>query len=196
MVWIIRLGGMRFSSTEINDLVTAWLVISLAFTIAFRGYLGLTFLILLAVSGITVGVGFLLHEIMHKYYAQKFGCWAEFRANRKMLLFALLLSFLGFIFAAPGGVFIKGVVDRRKQGIISVAGPMTNVILALIFIAAASFLPFADVWTFGAQINAFLAVFNLLPFGPLDGTKVLRWGKKYYAASVALALIVFLVALV
>jgi Zn-dependent protease len=34
-----------------------------------------------------------------------------------------------------------------------------------------------------ALINAFLAVFNLIPFGIMDGLKVIRWNKLYWAIS-------------
>lgn len=40
-----------------------------------------------------------------------------------------------------------------------------------------------------AFINAFLAVFNLIPFGVFDGLKVFRWNKIIWAAIFAIALI-------
>ena len=82
-----------------------------------------------------MGLGFLLHQLAHKFVAQKYGCVAEFRAFDQMLYLAVGLAFfVGFIFAAPGAVMIRGYVDRRKNGIISIAGPAVNIMLAVIFL--------------------------------------------------------------
>ena len=37
-------------------------------------------------AGVTVGSGFLIHELCHKVVAQRYRCWAEFRSDDKMLL--------------------------------------------------------------------------------------------------------------
>ncbi|MBI2141311.1 hypothetical protein HYU16_02705 [Candidatus Woesearchaeota archaeon] len=143
-----------------------------------------------------MGVGFLLHELMHKYFAQKYGCRAEFRAFDFMLLIAFVMSFFGFIFAAPGGVFIQGNVNAARSGRISAAGPLTNIVLAAIFIGtkliAGAFYPshlLLSIAAYGATINAWLAVFNMLPFMGLDGSKVLFWSMKAYVALIVLSLV-------
>ncbi len=188
---------MRFSHVEVQHLLRAWIVISLAFAILNSGGFSLTlkFFIAAAISAATVGVGFLLHELMHKYFAQKYGCRAEFRAFDFMLLIAFVMSFFGFVFAAPGGVFIQGNVNAARSGRISAAGPMTNIVLAAIFIGtkliAASIYPsqlLLSIAAYGATINAWLAVFNMLPFMGLDGSKVLFWSMKAYIAILVLSL--------
>jgi len=125
----------------------------------------------------------LLHELAHKFFAQRYGAWAEFRAFDKMLMIALLVSVFGFIFAAPGAVFIRGLVSRRQNGVISLAGPVTNFALATAFILLNMFTPLGLVTQYGAQINAWLGVFNLLPFFGLDGEKVLHWDKRIYGGA-------------
>ena len=86
------------------------------------------------ISLFTAGIGFLLHELAHKFVAQYYGCEAEFRSMDQMLYFAVGLSlFVGILFAAPGAVMIAGGVTRKENGIISVAGPLTNYVLAGIF---------------------------------------------------------------
>ncbi|MEM4254683.1 MAG: metalloprotease [Candidatus Woesearchaeota archaeon] len=182
---------MRFSRIEIQHLFRAWLLVSIAFAIAFAGFsLDTKFWIAVAVSGLTAGIGFIGHELMHKFVAQKHRCWAEFRANDFMLGLMLLFSFLGFIFAAPGGVFIRNHVTWRKNGIIALAGPLTNLALGFVFAVFIFILPtgLKPIGNYGMQINFFLGFFNMLPLPGIDGSKVLAWNKAVYV-------IVFLVSI-
>jgi Zn-dependent protease len=176
---------LKFSRIEIRDLAKAWFAISLAFAIAMSGLaFDFNFINLFLISAFTVGSGFLLHELSHKYLAQKYGCFAEFRSFDKMLVFAILLSFLGFIFAAPGGVFIQGHIDHKKNGKISAAGIVANLALALVFLLLFFITPFTKIAFYGLYINSWLAIFNLIPFGNFDGIKVLAWSKKIYVLLV------------
>lgn len=185
---------MRFSGIEIRHLLRAWLLVSIAFAIAFSGFsLDAKFGIAVLLSGVTAGVGFIGHELMHKYVAQRYGCWAEFRANNFMLGLMILFSFMGFIFAAPGGVYITNHVTARKNGIISLAGPLTNIALGFVFAALMLVLPtgLVPLGVYGMNINFFLGFFNMLPLPGIDGSKVLAWNKAVFAvvfiASIVLA---------
>jgi Zn-dependent protease len=185
---------MRFSRVEIEHLLRAWVLVSLAFAILITGFsLTATFAVAMLFSAITAGIGFLGHELMHKYVAQRYGCWAEFRANDFMLGLMVLLSFFGFIFAAPGGVFIANHVTLRKNGIISLAGPLTNIVFGALFAGLAFVLPvpLQPLGLYGMNINFWLGFFNLLPIPGIDGSKVLAWNKGVYAvtfiASIVLA---------
>ena|SRR3989344_2125300 len=184
----VRAGGFRhmnFSNQELQELGRAWLLLSIAFAILFAGFsLDLKFAFAVLISGFTAGIGFLLHEIAHKFVAQKFHCKAEFHAFDKMLWIAVLLSFFGFIFAAPGAVFISGRINAKKNGLISLAGPLTNVIIGLFFAVLFVAIPIQAIKSIsliGIRINFWLALFNMLPFFGLDGTKVLLWDKRVYA---------------
>ena len=184
------MNKMIFSQKEIKDLAKAWIIISLIFTIAFGARtLDLKNLFLFIISGVTVGLGFLLHELAHKYFAQKYKCWAEFRSFDSMLFIALLLSFIGVIFAAPGAVMIRGNINTRKNGIISLAGPVTNVVLGVLFILIALIPGFKLMGSLGAQINFFLALFNMIPFAIFDGAKVWKWNKQVYIITVVVAFV-------
>ena len=107
---------MKFSDREIKDLVIAWILISVAFAIALRQTN--SFVANLWISALTVGVAFIVHELAHKFTAQHFGKFAEFRASIGMLIFAVILSFSGVVLAAPGAVWISGFVNRKQNGMI------------------------------------------------------------------------------
>jgi Zn-dependent protease len=188
---------MKFSSIETKDLFYAGVMISLAFAILLSGgLLGLNTTIFL-IAFFTAGLGFLLHELMHKYVAQGYGLWAEFRANYKMLWLAVFFSFFGFIFAAPGAVYIRGQITRERNGKISLAGPMTNLVLAFGFLILIFFISTSNpilnaFFGFGLTINSLLAAFNMIPTMPFDGAKIIQWNKPIYYITLILGVGLFI----
>ena len=187
-----RLGAYVTSEIEIRDIIVAWFVLSLCFAVLFVGFsFTYTFLQATLFSAITAGIGFLLHEMGHKIVAQRYGCFAEFRANYFMLFLAIIMSFFGFLFAAPGAVMIAGHVDKRKNGIISVAGPLVNIVLSLLFFVLFFIKP-TQLFSYGYSINAWLGLFNMLPLPIFDGVKVLAWNKAIYGiVLLSAAILVF-----
>lgn len=134
-------------------------------------------------------VSFLLHEIAHKFTAQHFGIWAEFR----LILFGVLLTVFSILpfspakILAPGAVMIGSPTNKEEGGKISVSGPLVNLILGLIFSFVALFLSFLpdsiSVFYIGIFLNGFIALFNLLPIAMLDGKDVLRWDKLIWGGA-------------
>ncbi len=193
----ITVGKIRTSRTEIIDIAKAWLALSLAFAFIYSGASILNgnisrvfspnFGIIFLVSLFTAGLGFLLHELAHKFVAQHYGCAAEFRAWDQLLYLAVALAvFIGFIFAAPGAVMISGMVTRKENGLISAAGPATNYVLAMIFLGLLFLFPQqSNIFGTGFSINIWLGIFNLIPFGPLDGRKVFNWNKVVWGGMLA-----------
>ncbi|MEF8887452.1 MAG: metalloprotease [Haloarculaceae archaeon] len=189
---------MRFSRRELRDFAAAWLALTVAFALFFnRGLLrGLLAgvvrpdaLFRIAVESlVVVGTGFLLHELAHKVVAVRFGQVAEFRADYSMLGLAVVSALAGFLFAAPGAVHHRGRITPRENGLIALAGPAVNAVLAVGFLGAASVAggSLATLGNLGFVVNILLAGFNMLPFGPLDGRTVLDWSLPAFAVSFAL----------
>jgi Zn-dependent protease len=196
----------RVGPTERIDLLLSWVVLIIGFSLVIGGR-RVPSPDLIVVSALGVGTGFLLHELAHKFIAQRYGYWAEYRANRSGLLFIIIMSFMGFILAAPGAVMIHKISDpfhpsttysyseeaygdqrkvQKEQLWISLAGPMTNIILAALFLGLlASGIMASKVSMnaihFAFFINLYLAAFNLIPFGPLDGRKIFEVNRLVWA---------------
>lgn len=203
-------GRKRFSRQELMDIAASMIVLTVAFMILYRNgtvmvvleyHLGETgkWAGMFAICLVLVFCSFLLHEFGHKFTAQKYGMWSEFRMYPAGLVLTLVTSVIGFLFAAPGAVYIRGYADVERNGKISMAGPLVNICLAAIGIAALAALGQGPFWlddtafllamicTMFTTLNAFLAIFNLLPFGPLDGGKILAWNKVVWVVMIAIA---------
>jgi len=185
----VKLGRISTSRIEIRDILKAWVAVSIAFGIVLSTSFP-DFFQKFIIAALTVGIGFLLHELGHKLVAQKYGCFAEFRSFDNMLVLAIAMSFFGFVFAAPGAVMISGRVNTRKNGIISAAGPLVNLGLALaflpLFLISSKF--FHMLALYGFVINSWLALFNMIPVWMFDGRKIWKWNKAAYFAMAAAAL--------
>ncbi|MEW6069263.1 MAG: site-2 protease family protein [Candidatus Thermoplasmatota archaeon] len=186
----------KFTSREIAHLLISLLVLTIAFSFAFsdffitRNISALAYIFPIAL--VAVATGFLLHELMHKIVAQKYGCWAEYRAFPFGLLLALLMSIAGFVFAAPGAVYIMGSVTKKENGKISLAGPLVNMAIAatclpFVFVIPAGYIRSLTFMVYWA--NSFLAFFNMLPIPPFDGSKVFRWSLGIYIVSFVAVLV-------
>ena len=137
-----------------------------------------------AILSIAFTASFLLHELAHKFSAQHFNLWAEFRLTLQGALITLISIFLPFKLISPGAVMIAGSGTRETVGKTAIAGPITNLVLATTFSMVA---PLSQLFWVVAFINAFLAVFNLIPFGVMDGLKVFMWNKLVWVIGFAVA---------
>ncbi|MDR0524161.1 MAG: site-2 protease family protein [Candidatus Methanoplasma sp.] len=186
-------GRIRFSRTEAMHIAAAVIVLSVAFTmILYRGSSGIgssaaeTAAVLFGVSLVLVVCSFLMHEFGHKFVAQRYRAWSEFRAYPYGLLMALAFSAMGFLFAAPGAVYIRGNIDVRRNGVISLAGPAVN--FAICAAGILVLLLAGDAWgvvRLLVYLNAFLGLFNMIPVAPLDGSKILAWDVRIYVSAAA-----------
>ena len=190
---------MAFSDYEKEQLRESIGFLTLAFALALSNGLFVVMenpnvlITTLPLAFAAVMTGFLLHELAHKWMAQQYGCWAEYRGNKNGLYFALAMSAFGFLLAAPGAVMVSGRITDRQNGIIAAVGPLTNITIAIVALPIYIFTAGLD-WPitllgelarFIVVINLILGGFNMIPIQPLDGSKVMMWSKSAYLGIVA-----------
>ncbi len=132
-----------------------------------------------------------VHEFSHAWSALKFGDDTATRMGRLTLnplvhmdmmgSIVMVLSQFSFGWAKPVPVNLMNVRNYRVADFwISFAGPISNIILALLMsllFHSLNLTPqsyFYLLLKFGVQINVVLALFNMIPLFPLDGSHMLR----------------------
>ena len=184
-----------FSKKELRDLAIGLLVIVTLPFFKIWSYFTVDPLFVIGVVSILAGA-FILHELAHKFAAQRLGMWAEFRLSTMGLLFTFLSFFLlqtsvlPIMIVAPGAVMIAGLMNKNEYGKISIAGPATNIAQAIIYLIIFFITPgslLGGLAIYGIEINAFLALFNLIPFGIFDGMKIFNWDKRIWVAAAVIS---------
>src|SRR5919205_339562 len=157
---------LSFSKTEIKHLSLATgLVTAVGLSFNHYRHISAEFLLIFISA-------FLVHELAHKFLAQSYGSWAEFRTDLYGIMVTAIsaIPFIPFKFIAPGAVII-GLSDKSRFGRVAFIGPLTNIVMGFGFILAAYVFPNYPYLYSGASFNGWIALFNLLPFGVLDGQK-------------------------
>lgn len=197
---------VTFTKEEIKDILISVGVLTLLYALSVTRPMGWSYeslVLFIPISFIAVGLGFILHEMGHKIVAQKFGFFSEYRKWNYGLILGFITAFSGFMFFAPGAVYFGSygrMVTPEENGKISIAGPIVNIILAIIFLALTMFLrPMLTYDNFNImylvilttilafKLNSFLALFNLIPIPPLDGSKVIQWNLPIYIVTIVIA---------
>ncbi|HLR34375.1 MAG TPA: site-2 protease family protein [Tissierellales bacterium] len=139
---------------------------------------------IIALPGLFMAIIF--HEVAHGYTAYKLGDPTAKNAGRLTLNPIKHIDLTGFLFllifkfgwAKPVPVNSMYFKHRKRDMIlVSLAGPLTNFLLALVLggILSIGFITneiVAQILIIGIWYNIMLGIFNLLPFPPLDGSKV------------------------
>jgi Zn-dependent protease len=121
---------------------------------------------------------------------------AEYHGSSTLPIISILMALAGWIILAPGAVYITGVyrpLTRKASGLISLAGPATNLVLSVLFyVISLADIPLLEViGSFGYEINIWLALFNMVPALGFDGQKIWAWNKAVYLVFAAFAAILF-----
>ena len=161
---LVLLVGISFFISSSNTAYTPWSVL---------------------VLGIILMSSFLIHEMSHKFYALNKGYHAEYRLNNLGVFFTFISIFpIPLKIIAPGAVTISGYPSPKILGKIALAGPVSNIFLGFTFLFLYNTFAISSEWmslySTSAYINGFLATFNLLPFGIIDGKKVFNWNKAIW----------------
>ncbi|HZE77231.1 MAG TPA: AN1-type zinc finger domain-containing protein [Nitrososphaeraceae archaeon] len=180
---------IMFSKTEIKHLLVATGLVVLV-GLSLNNYRRIHIELILIFTS-----AFLVHELAHKFLAQFYGSWAEFRANAYGLMVTAIsaIPFIPFKFIAPGAVMI-GISDRRRFGRVALIGPLTNLVMGFGFLITSHFFPHSPYLYTGASFNGWIALFNLLPFGVLDGQKIFDWSKVTWLCVMGLSMGLFIIA--
>ncbi len=177
----------------------AVLIIAFAFTLSggleglFSGSYTIShFAYILPMVALAVTLTFVLHEMMHKFVAQRYGAIAGFQASYTGLIITGITGVFGFLLGIPGATVIyTSSFTKRQNGLVSLAGPITNFVVFGIFLSLLLLFGnslghyLTSAFTLTLQISIMLAFFNMLPIYPLDGSKVLAWSLPIYAATLA-----------
>lgn len=167
---------------------------------------GALFGLLVSIPGVLIAITF--HEFAHGFAAYKLGDNTAKNEGRLSLnpldhldpIGTLMLLFAGFGWGKPVHVnptnYTRRISMEKGEAIVSIAGPLMNIILAFIFaLIYCAIYKFAGIAfitsTVGniviliisatISINIGLGVFNLIPLPPLDGSKIIMPFLPYNA---------------
>ena len=152
---------------------------------------------------LTIITGFIGHELAHRSIARRRELSARFVLWTQGILFTLLGLIAPFFFIVPGFVFMSGFADRTTIGKVALGGPSINILNGLVLLLL-WFVTDVVLWglnidqvlILAAQLNFFLALFNLIPLGPLDGRKVREWNPTIWVGALGSSLVLWLLILV
>jgi len=199
----------RFSQREIKDLLIASvLVVLVGLSLTGNPPIigGLAWLLspLWWYPVTTIGLfltAFMVHELAHKFTAQSFGLWSEFRMTTQGYILSAMAILFRFPVFGTGAVMTRGRATLKQHGKANLAGPLSNFVMGLILSGVAILLsvlgmfvtPVSFIIRYGIQLNGILGLFNMIPVQPFDGATVLKWNKRVWAIQAAglAALLIF-----
>src|ERR671922_816305 len=175
---------LRFSRMEILHLLVATALVTAVGMSLYRFQFRWDFIAIFISA-------FIIHELGHKFLAQFYKAWAEFRVlfYGAVVTAISALPFFPFKFIAPGAVMVSGNLSVGRNGRVSLIGPLTNLAMGTGFLCSYLLLAAVDsassILLVGARFNGFIAFFNMIPFMGLDGQKIFGWNKIVWLLTMA-----------
>ena len=126
-----------------------------------------------------------LHELAHKFVAMSFGAVATLHAPLGWYAVIIILRLLNFpLLFFVGGYVTHSGLPALQSSLVSVAGPLTNIILYGVFLSIIKFKlvhrKYYRALAISAKLNLFLAVFNMIPIPGFDGYNFFRALLVYF----------------
>jgi Zn-dependent protease len=182
---------------EIAMLPICTVLFGLAFIVADKPALKADPIIIYMVMG---GVALIMHDLGHRMVARKLEIEGHYKIWGWGTLTMLLTSWLfSMAFSQPGRYVFDDEedIDNRDMAFVTLAGPAISMLFAIMF------LPFALIDGVAGQIavagfimNLMTAVYNLMPFSPMDGKVIYDWSRLFWMPTfVPLALFFILMTL-
>lgn len=201
MLNLLNIKSLNFNRQEIKDIAVSTLILAFVFFYGNYGYtliqnIGQTAIYSYLLYLTIVALAFIPHELAHRFTAMHYGYMAKYQIWWKGLKIAIILAIItngNFVIAAPGAVMIysqkidifgrtNSTITQKENAHISIAGPAANLTIAalMLLIIGNTTGAISTLATNIGYINSFLAMFNLLPISPLDGSKIFSWNKKVW----------------
>ncbi|MFH1623223.1 MAG: hypothetical protein ABIA12_01760 [Candidatus Aenigmatarchaeota archaeon] len=138
-----------------------------------------------------VAITMAVHEFVQRKVAKRFGCSAAYEMWLPGVVFSLLMVLVGIKLIIVGGTAVAaykfsrwGMRDRHASfeevGIISMSGPVANLVLATVFKAFAGPAGWSAAAGYLSDINTWFAVYSLIPLKQLDGGGLFMWSHVYW----------------
>jgi len=196
------LDELEWRFRNINEAVSFILaILSIAIVYIRPSYISSNPILFVLIPIATATIAIVPHEIAHRQSARNYGCASRFVLSFKGFLATLLINLIssitgiGFVVFASGYTAIMcrfGLLSQDLEGKTALAGPVTNLAIALISIIivvnSVHLPPLAQIFLIELfSFNSWVAFFNLIPVPPLDGFKVFRWNRMVWLVAVAFA---------
>jgi Zn-dependent protease len=172
-----------FSAQELAIIAFSAVLLGIAFMFAKK--LSLFQLGDLALFVFMAGFVVSLHDLTHRYFAYRYNTVAEYKFWGFGTLIMFLTAFVfGIVYAVPARTVIENVkqMGPKEQAIVFLSGPLMSAALTILFLAL---VPVGGaikaIALLGVSMNVLAAVYSLMPFDPMDGSKVYRWKKGAWA---------------